>query len=343
MKLLVLFLAVVAIACSAVVDPNGPAWRPIPTGGISPRWGQVAVYDARRDRMVVFGGDGLSASDEAEFHGASGQTNDLLSLDLGTLQWSKLPAANAPGPRTDLAGAVDLVRDRFVIVGGRVGFAASIDEVWAYSFATATWAELPSGPPARHDVPAATDGTRMWVFGGAGSFLQSLDDLWELDFATDTWRAMPDDGVRPPARTSGALVLHGGSLYAVGGHDATSVQRDAWRYDLAAERWTKLDVAGDPIAAAHFGWALDDRCGRLFLTAGDNLDNYDVATTSVLAFGAPPSFSLLPTSNLPPPRDHPSMIYDPTRHRLVLYGGGGLGDGLGTLGDAWTLDVGGCP
>ena len=335
--------ALLLVACDGVTDPAGPAWKSIPTGGISPRWGQVAVYDARRDRMVVFGGDGLSASDEAEFHGASGQTNELLALDLGTLAWTVLPATNAPGPRTDLAGVLDDTRDRLVIMGGRVGFASSIDEVWAYSFETAAWSELPSGPPARHDVPGATDGSHMWVFGGAGNFLQSLDDLWELDFATDTWRQMPDDGVRPSARTSGALVYSGGSLYAVGGHDATSVQRDAWRYDLGAQRWTKLDYAGDPIAAAHFGWTFDDACGRLFLTGGDNLDNYDVATTSVLSLGRSPSFSLLATSTLAPPRDHPSMIFDRTRRRLVLYGGGGLGDGLRTYGDAWFLDVGGCP
>jgi hypothetical protein len=339
----VLLLSLAALACDGVTDAAGPAWIPIPTDGISPRWGQVAVYDACRDRMVVFGGDGLTASDEAEFHGSSGQTNELLALDLGTLAWTVLPATNAPGPRTDLAGILDDTRDRLVIVGGRVGFATSIDEVWAYSFSTATWSQLPSGPPARHDVPGATDGTRMWVFGGAGNFLQSLDDLWELDLATDAWRQMPDDGVRPPARTSGALVYRGGALYAVGGHDATSVKRDAWRYDLAAERWTKLDYEGDPIAAAHFGWTLDDACDRLILTAGDNLDNYDVATTSALSFGSSPAFSLFATSNLAPPRDHPSMIFDRARRRLVLFGGGGLGDGLGTYGDAWRLDVAGCP
>ena len=325
------FLFALAVACDGALDPNAPAWRPIRADGIDPRWGQVAAYDARRDRMVVFGGDGTS----------SGQTNELLALDLGTLEWSKLPEGNAPGPRTDLAGVIDDLRDRFVIVGGRVGFASSIDEAWAYSFASSTWQRLPSGPPARHDVPGATDGTRMWVFGGAGEFLQSLDDLWELDFATDTWRELPDDGVRPSARTSGALVYWSGALYAVGGHDATSVQRDAWRYDLAAQRWTKLDASGAPLAWAHFGWTLDRDCGRVLLSGGDNLDNADVGYTDAFDLGAP-AYALVPTSNVPTPRDHPSMILDRARRRLVLYGGGTLGDGLGTLGDAWMLDLGAC-
>ena len=318
------------LACDTLVDASGPAWRQIPTTGIAPRWGQVAVYDARRDRMVVFGGDGEE------------QRNELLALDLETLQWQTLPASNPPGPRTDLAGIYDETRDRLVIVGGRVGFAASIDEVWAYSFQTATWSQLPSGPAARHDVPGATDGTRMWVFGGAGQFLQSLDDLWELDLPTNTWRELPDGGSRPSARTSGALVHYAGSLYLSGGHDAVAVQGDSWRYDLGAQRWIKLDVSGGRMAGAHFGYALDAKCATLVFSGGDNLDNYDVAFTDGLVLSGAPHFARLLTSNLPTPRDHPSMILDPLRRRLVLYGGGTLGDGLGTLGDAWMLDLGGC-
>ncbi len=342
MKAAVLFaLALACLACDTLVDSAGPTWIRAPNDGVA-SWGQVAVYDARRDRMVAFGGDGLDRETEAQFQNSTAQRNDLRAFDLGTLEWSTLPASNPPGPRTDLAGVLDTMNDRFVIVGGRVGFAASIDEVWAYSFATATWAQLPSGPVARHDVPGATDGTRMWVFGGAGAFLQSLDDLWQLDFATDTWTQMPDDGTRPSARTSGALVYYAGALYLSGGHDATAVQRDSWKYDLAAQKWSKLAPSGSPIAGAHFGYALDAQCGALMFSGGDNLDNYDVAFTDTLVL-ASPRFSTLVTSNLPTPRDHPSMILDTQRRRLVLYGGGTLGDGLGTLGDTWLLPIGGCP
>ena len=319
-------------ACDALVSPGGPTWQRIDTAGFAPRWGQVAVRDARRDRMVVFGGDGAQ------------QTNELLAMDLATLQWTSLPESNGPGPRTDLAGIYDETRDRLVIIGGRVGFAASIDEVWAYSFQTASWSQLPSGPPARHDVPGTTDGTHAWVFGGAGAFLQSLDDLWQLDLATNTWQQMPDDGTRPSARTSGALVYYSGALYISGGHDATAVQRDSWRYDLAAQKWTKLEPTGDFVAGAHFGYAMDAQCATLRISQGDNLDNYDTAYTVGLAVTGSPAFSLLRTSNLPPARDHASMIFDPNRRRLVLYGGGTLVDGLGTLDDAWFLDLGaGCP
>ena len=326
-----LALVLLLSSCDALTSSSGPTWERIDTAGLAPRWGQVAVRDSRRDRMIVFGGDGAM------------QTNALLAMDLGTLEWSTLGGTNTPGPRTDLAGIYDETRDRLVIVGGRVGFAASIDEVWAYDFQSSNWTQLPSGPPARHDVPGTTDGVHAWVFGGAGAFLQSLDDLWELDLATDTWRQMPDDGTRPSARTSGALVYYSGALYVAGGHDATAVQRDSWRYDLTAQTWTKLDPTGDFVAGAHFGYAMDAQCATIRISQGDNLDNYDTAYTVGLDVADPPHFSLLQTSNLPPARDHASMIFDPTRRRLVLYGGGTLGDGLGTLDDAWFLDIGsGC-
>jgi hypothetical protein len=329
---LISFFPILA-ACGGELDPNGPTWQPIDTGRVPPRWGHVAVYDARRDRMVVFGGD----SD-------SGQKNDLWALDLGTLVWHPIAQTNKPGPRTDLAGMIDTLNDRLVIVGGRVGFVSSIDEVWAYSFIDASWTQLPSGPSARHDIPGASDGVHGWVFGGAGGFLQSLDDLWQIDFTSDTWMELPDGGQRPAARTSGALEFFEANLYIAGGHDADKVQRDAWRYDLSAQRWEPLDPDSSPIAGAHFGHALDVTCGTIWLSGGDNLDNYDVAYTNglVIAPGTPPRYGLLRTSNLPPPRDHPSMIFDEMRHRLVLYGGGSLGDGLGLLNDAWVLPLGGC-
>jgi hypothetical protein len=282
--------------------------------------------------MLAFGGEN-----------EHGQLSELLILKLDTLTWERVDTRTWLPPRTDLASAIDTVRDRLVLIGGRQGLATSIGEVWALDLATNVWAELPRGPAPRHDVVAASDGAHAWVFGGAGEFLQSLDDLWELDFATDSWRQLPEPGTRPPARGSNALVYFGGALYLVGGHDVWSVQRDVWRYDLAAEAWSPVAFASGSPAWAHFGFAVDPVCGRLVLEAGDNLDNQDTSLGSTLSLGAPSRFSLLQTSTLPPPRDHPSMILDASRRRLVLFGGGRLGDGLGTLGDAWTYALSPCP
>jgi N-acetylneuraminic acid mutarotase len=192
-------------------------------------------------------------------------------------------------------------------------------------------------------VPGTTDGGRAWVFGGAGALFQSLDDLWELDFTTDEWTQLPDDGVRPPARGSSSLAYHDGFIYMHGGHDVAMVHRDTWRYDLTSKRWSRLEPDGDSVAGAHFGYATDPICNELFLAGGDNLDNFDVAFTDRMTFGDSPAFARVRTSAMPPPRDHASLVVDGGHRRLVLFGGGSLGDGLGLRGDAWIYPLGACP
>ena len=322
-------LLLVAGACSNT-DPHAATWTQLDTTGVPGRWGHVATVDPTRNRMLIFGGDS-----------PAGQKNDLWALDFATDHWSQLDEGVGPGPRTDLAGFYDAPRDRLVIIGGRVGFASSIDEVWAFTFADAKWKQLPSIPTARHDIPAATDGTHAWVFGGAGVLFQSLDDLQQLDLTTDTWSQLPEPSAKPSARTSGAFVYNRGALYLSGGHDVSAVQRDSWRYDLAAQSWSKLDVSGGSSAGAHFGFTLDARCGEIDFSGGDNLDNSDVAFTDTLELEAK-AFHRVKTSNLPPPRDHATLALDPAR-RLILYGGGSLGDGLAIHTDAWALPVEECP
>lgn len=327
-----LLIVAFGVACGELIDPSAPAWTRIDTPGVAPHWGQTATYDARRDRMLVFGGEN-----------SGGQQSELLVLHLDTLQWEHVTTSPMLGGRTDLASAIDTVRDRLVIIGGRIGLTDSIDEVWALDLTSNQWARLPSGPAARHDVPAASDGAHAWVFGGAGEFLQSLQDLWQLDFATDTWQMLPGGADVPPARGSSALVYFDNGIYLVGGHDVSMTQHDVWRYDLKQKEWARLYPAGTPPAWAHFGYAVDGVCGALVLVGGDNLDNEDTALGTNLALRPTPVFALLPASRLPPPVDHASLIIDGMRRRLVLFGGGTLGDGLNTLSDAWTYSLGACP
>jgi N-acetylneuraminic acid mutarotase len=327
--------AVVAVLMSAVVlgCEQGPPWQEITDHAIPARWGHVAVYDASRDRMLVFAGQGADGQ----------QRNDVWALDLASLQWQQVATSAGPTPRTDLAAVLDPVGDRLIAVDGREGLTTSISEAWALDLASNVWSRMPSAPPARHDVPAATDGQHAWVFGGAGVLFQSLDDLWQLDLATDTWTQLPDDGLRPIARGSSSLAYFDGALYLYGGHDVAFVRRDAWRYDLTLQRWRPLSFSGSSVAGAHFGYGFDPVCQALILVGGDNLDNYDTSLSDGLVLGGPARMSKVVASPNPHPRDHPSLIIDEARHRLVLFGGGSIGDGLGTLGDGWTFQLDACP
>jgi len=321
------------ISVSVAGCEQGPPWQEIADRAIPARWGHAAVYDAKRDRMLVFAGQGADGK----------QRNDVWALDLASLQWQPVATTVGPAPRSDLAAVLDPLGDRLIAVDGREGLLTSISETWALDLTTNVWSQLPTAPPARHDVPAATDGQHAWVFGGAGDFLQSLDDLWELDFATSTWTQLPDDGVRPIARGSSSFAYWNGALYLYGGHDVAFVRRDAWRYDLTLQQWRPLKFSGSSVAGAHFGYAFDPVCQALVLVGGDNLDNYDTSLSDGLVLGGPARMSKVVASPNPHPRDHPSLIIDEARHRLVLFGGGSIGDGLGTLGDGWTFQLDACP
>ena len=73
---------VMCVACSSQLDSGAPAWRRVTSVGPSARWGHSAVYDAPRNRMIVFAGQS-----------ASGELADLWSLDLTTETWTELNAS----------------------------------------------------------------------------------------------------------------------------------------------------------------------------------------------------------------------------------------------------------
>lgn len=309
------------------------AWRKVEGSGPQPRWGHTAVYDARRDEVLIFGGTG-----------AAGRLGDVWALSLGNERWRQLDLSGGPSPRYTSGAFLDPARDRMLVFGGDDGRLS--DELWALELSSLTWRKLPAGPSARFDVSATSDGTRGWVYGGFGqSFPQqpgaALADLWEFDFATDTWRELPMGSIHPSPRTNAAIGFHADALYVTGGHDEVFPTRDTWRYLAAEERWEKLDVSGAPAAGAHFAYATDSQCGVLWSSGGDNVDYHDVAFTEALKVGDSPRFTRLDVSALPPPRRHAPLAFDSTRRRLVLFGGW---QGQSTLlGDTWILEGLPCP
>jgi hypothetical protein len=138
-----------------------PRWARVETRGIPPagRWGQSAIYDPRRDAMVVFGG----ASGEPGQPSPLRDVHVLSFVDGDT--WIPLdPAGNAPLGRYRHAALYDPVGDRVIVLWGRDASGGRFDT-----------ASLELGPPARWSsyVPA---GMAPTVREGAGAFYDALVD-----------------------------------------------------------------------------------------------------------------------------------------------------------------------
>ncbi len=132
-----------------------------------------SVYDARSDRMILFGGcsSGFGPCPQG----------DLWSLNVAGKDWNEVsPAGSKPSPRSNPA----LVGDdagRLVLFGGNTSD-GPIADVWALSLSTGEWTNLTpaaAGPAARYSHDAAWNpaAKQVIVLGGRGSS-GALKDMW---------------------------------------------------------------------------------------------------------------------------------------------------------------------
>src|SRR5580765_4254294 len=174
------------------------AWSVLSVSGTAPpnRVDHTAVYDASRDRMIVFGGSALGG----------GSVNDVWALSLsGTPTWTQLtPSGNPPAPRFDHVAIYDAPRDQMIVYGGQDESQQVFDDVMALSLSgSGSWSLLsPSGAPStgRTGATAIADAprNRMLVFSGLDSDLGALNDTWSLSLTDPpAWTRLFPTGVLP--------------------------------------------------------------------------------------------------------------------------------------------------
>jgi hypothetical protein len=135
-----------------------PSWTQIATAGMPPdaREGHTAVYDALRDRMVVFGG--FTSPGPVYF-------NDAWALSLrGTPTWTQLlPSGAAPRQRYGHTAIYDPVRDRMVVFGGddNTDLLTYFSDTWMLN-----WDHTTATLLARFEAVAMAAGIQIrWQFG----------------------------------------------------------------------------------------------------------------------------------------------------------------------------------
>jgi hypothetical protein len=162
-------------------------WTPlVAVGGWLPRGGHAAIHDARRDRMVVFGGGHPDADNWST-------RDDTWALALsGTPQWHQLDAGGWPPGQGPPARALhslvhDPIGDRMILVGGFVPGAFSkgpFDDAWEFRFDDLTWRPISRADAA---LPVWTTPASVYDSRRHRALFFENDWLWSLQLASEGW------------------------------------------------------------------------------------------------------------------------------------------------------------
>jgi hypothetical protein len=284
----------------------------------------VLAYDAKRERVILFGG--------ADDRLVSGET---WSWD--GRRWSRVAmttvTATEPVPRTFAAIAHD-PRQRVVFMygGHRALFGSGqpqdtvLADFWRWD--GARWSPLPAGGPGpRAEASLAYDQARdrLVLFGGyrvVGRQRVRLGDTWEWNGVA--W-ALVDQAGGPTPRNNAAMAYDSDRRVTVlfGGSDGVA-SGETWEWNgiawhrseapVVAPRYNPVMVY-DPVRRRLLrfgGWTGKERAGDTW--------SFDGRTWTVHAVDGPA------------PRNHSALAFDVRRGRAVLFGGH---DGTRVFGDTW--------
>jgi sugar lactone lactonase YvrE len=356
------FLSVLGMASAAT------AWIALQPSGTppAPRTDSSAVYIAKANQMVVFGGNPAGCT-------SAPSLNDIWVLSAanglrGTPAWTQLfPAGSVPPARRGHSAVYNPATDRMIVFGGdALGCSAQkYNDVWVLDHAsgaggTPTWIMLtPAGiaPPARSEHVAIYDqaNDRMIIFGGDRAPQADLADLWVLSHAdgaggTPEWEDLTPPGPGPSATGYAAgtydpatnrMTLFGGWICCAG-PGSNQVWTLAYANGMGGTaQWTQLAPSGTlptPRVGARGTYNQATNSATYFGGSGTNqLWQLSHANGTSQASWT----KLAPSGTAPAGRGgvaaNPVMVYDPGSGREIIFGGKGA---AGVFNDTWILAPG---
>lgn len=325
-------------SASAITAPNDAdgVWSHL---GVPELGGHVAIYDPRRDRMLIFGGD----------------DNGILNYDLWSLSmtdahpWKKLAVGgtHAPLPRS---AVYDPVRDRMIILVAGWYDTGEANDVWTVNLSGAPqWTQLhPAGTKPDRIGPVIYDPVRdrLVMTNGDAS-------VWTLSLArAPAWTQLSAGGTPPGARTLPVGVydpVRDRMLFWGGESDETLYwpqPDDVWALSLSGTpAWSQVLANGglppSRIAAA----AIYDSGNDRMIVYGGSVYNasLDDAWSLSLGGGTAAWTQLDPQEPIPFRRAFHTAVYDSKRARMVIYSGWGWKHGPPDRNDVWALALAGAP
>lgn len=221
----------------------------------------------------------------------------------------------------------DTVNDRLVVFGGYQNGVLSND-TWVLQHGERAWRQIhPEGiaPSPRREAVAVFDAerSRMIVFGGR-SATGNTSDTFALYLQEDEvrWVEIANvDGIQPPPRTHGNLVLDVRNDRAIlyGGANSPTLYRDTWALSLqeGKECWEELATVGHPGGDSVGNAAIYDPVGQRMIVFRPL-----VFQLVALSLDADLRWTNHTSASLPAEgRRYAAAAYDSARHLMLLHGG----------------------
>lgn len=314
------------------MSDQSPGWRKLALSGPDPREGGALTYDASRDRVVLFGGDG-----------AQGPLGDTWEYTPGA-GWSQT-ANSGPLARSYSAMTYDSQRRKVVLFGGSSN-AGPLNDLWEYTadggWTQVTLATSSTQPLGRAKAGITYDGKRGRILIYSGRGYGQLSDLWQYT-PDQGWTQQPTGGA---AAREGCMMVYDpvrDRVLLFGGRD-NEYHGDTWQW-LDGTGWRNLPVLGPPTRSDLAG-AYDSRRGKFMICGG--WDSYDLGDTwELTCAGNDLQLGQVVLDPLAPGDSRPvELTFDPAATGLFKaipdggYWVGLIPDALGaTRGESGTVDT----
>jgi len=213
--------------------PSGPTVR---------EYAEMA-YDAKADRVILFGGAAVTGGNTVVLA-------DTWAYDYNTNTWTEM----ANGPANYGWGSIvyDDKADRIILYGGTDSFYNFSPDTWAYDYNTNTWTDMKprTSPPARNNQILVYDdkANRVIMWGGDTGWESGTapkdESVWSYDYDTNKWKEIKPHGTElwPDCRDFAAAAYDSKSdrMIMSGGYYQVGTD-ETWAYDFKTNTWTKLE------------------------------------------------------------------------------------------------------
>jgi len=297
---------------------NGTDWVQVQLPSVPlARQQHALAYDSQRGKVVMFGGTSGNLS------GMGDDTDDYS----GPAGWSSL-FTSGPPPRARHAMVYDSFRGRMVLFGGASG-STQYGDTWELIVNGPTFTQRPLDT---NTFPCATVSLTATATGVGPLQYQWLRDGFPLS----------DEG-RISGATTNKLVINGVRVSDDGAYQLAVISACGTNTSSSA----RLKVLGTWVQqfpplkpAGRFNTALTYDADRkvTVMFGGTTLNTFGAQVTSRETFEWDGNTWLLRAMSGPTPRSGHTMVYDPDRKQLVLFGGSSTGSPYDTLGDTWEYD-----